>query len=410
MIGYEEFYRLSSLGDLLGNEFAVDKLKAFASDIDDCKARKPLLVYGPSGTGKTAAVRLLAESHHWNMVEMGANDYRDAESIERRLIAAATSRSLFGKRNVVVLDEVDELAAGFDKGASSAIGDLLRQARNPVIFIANDMWDRSITFLREKTDPVQFRKLPAETIAKLLQRTCTRLGLQVDTRQTELIAQRCSGDARSALNDLFAISGSQEDSTEVLGMRDKKIDVFGLLDKIFFANSASAPLMAVKNTDLSNDMLISWLDENIPRRYLKSSEMRKAYDSLSLATMFSTRAMRAQYYTYWRYMNAFMSSGVGLAKEEYPDRRFNYVFPQRIKVLGGTKEVRKQNAEIAKKLQRVFHASVTDIVHNELEMLSAQIAHDIKRGTASSEEMMDALQSEYGLDESEAKVLMTLHA
>jgi len=382
MAGYEDFYSLASLDELLGNDFALDKLKGFASDVDNCKVRKPLLIYGPSGTGKTASVHLLAEKHRWNIVEMGADDYRDAASIERRLIAAATSRSIFGKRNLVVLDEIDELAAGFDKGAGSAIGTLIKTARNPVIFIANDMWDRSITFLRDKTDPVQFRRLPAETIAKLLQRACKRIGLQVENKQIELISQRSNGDARSALNDLFAIAGSKEDTTEVLGLRDKKMDVFELLDKIFFANSASAPLRAIMNTDLSNDMLINWLDENIPRRYLKASEQRKAYDSLSLATVFSTRAVRAQYYTYWRYMNAFMSSGVGLAKEEYPDRRFNYVFPQKIKTLSGTKETRKQSVTIAKKLQRRFHASVADIVRGELEMIAAQAAREISQGHA----------------------------
>jgi replication factor C large subunit len=410
MAGYEEFYRLTSLDELLGNESAVEKLMGFASDIDDCKARKPLLIYGPSGTGKTAAVHLLADKHHWNIVEMGANDYRDEASVERRLIAAATSRSIFGKRNVIILDEIDELAAGFDKGAGSAIGTLMKESRNPIIFIANDMWDRSITFLRTKTDPVQFRRLPAETIAKLLQRACRRMELHVDNKQIELISQRSSGDARSALNDLFAIAGSVEDVTEVLGLRDKKMDVFELLDKIFFSSSASAPLRAIMNTDLSNDMLINWLDENIPRRYPKASEMRKAYDSLSLATVFSTRAVRAQYYAYWRYMNAFMSSGVGLAKEEYPDRRYGYVFPQRIKTLSGTKENRKQNAAIAKKLQGRFHASIADIVRGELEMIAAQAAHEISCGHAKQEDIIESLMSDYGLDEQEAKGVVQLHA
>lgn len=410
MVRYEDFYMLKSLDELLGNDFAVSKLKSFASEIDSGKAKSPLLVYGPPGTGKSAAVHLLAEAHHWNIVEMGADDYRDAASIERRLVAAATSRSIFGKRNVIILDEIDELAAGFDKGAGSAIGSLIKESHNPIIFIANDMWDRSITFLRGKANPVQFRKLPAETIAKLLQRTCLRAGLHVDIKQIELISQRSNGDARSSLNDLFAIADSIEDTTEVLGMRDKKMDVFELLDKIFFSNTASAPLRAIMNTDLSNDMLINWLDENIPRRYLKASELRRAYDSLSMATVFSTRAVRAQYYTYWRYMNAFMSSGVGLAKEEYPDRRYGYVFPQKIKTLSGSKETRKQSATIAKKLQRRFHASVADIVRFELVMITEQAASEISCEHTKQEDIVERLMGDYGLDEPEAKSIIGMRA
>ncbi len=410
MFDYESFYRLTTLDELLGNDTALHQLKNFATEIDSGRTKKPLLIYGPPGTGKSAAVHLLAEKHHWNVVEMGADDYRDAASIERNLVAASRSKSLFGNRNVIILDEIDELAAGFDKGAGSAIGTLIKESRNPLIFIANDMWDRSITFLRGKVDPVQFRRLPADTIAKLLQRACLRADLHIDNKQIETISLRSNGDARCALNDLFAIAGSVEDTTDVLGMRDKKIDVFALLDKIFYSNSASAPLRAIMNTDLSNDMLIQWLDENIPRRYLRAGEMKKAYDSLSLATAFSTRAVRSQYYTYWRYMNAFMSSGIGLAKEVYPDRRYGYVFPQKIKTLSGTKETRKQNMTIAKKMQRRFHASVADIVKGELAMIAEQAAHDIAQGNAKQEDIVEDLVSYYGLDEQEAKTVLQMRA
>ncbi len=410
MAGYDEFYRLSSLGEILGNESAVGKLRKFASDIDNGKARQPLLVYGPAGTGKTASVHLLSEEHGWNLVEMGANDYRDKASIERRLIAAATSRSMRGSRNVIVLDEIDELASGFDKGAASAVGELIQRAHNPVIFVANSMWDQSITFLRGKTDPVEFKRLPAETIAALLQRVCARAGASAERGQIETISQRSNGDARSAINDLFAVAGAKEDATDVLGMRDRKIDVFELLDKIFYANSASAPLRAIMSTDLTNDMLISWLDENIPRRYLKVSEMRSAFSALGRATIFATRAVRSQYYTYWRYMNACMSSGIALAKEEYPSRRFGYAFPQRIKALSGSKESRKLSATIAKRLQRAFHASVKDIVRGELEIIAAEAGRKISKEHAKQEDVIDRLMSDYGLDEKEAKGVVELHA
>ena len=127
MFDYESFYRLTTLDELLGNDTALHQLKNFATEIDSGRTKKPLLIYGPPGTGKSAAVHLLAEKHHWNVVEMGADDYRDAASIERNLVAASRSKSLFGNRNVIILDEIDELAAGFDKGAGSAIGTLIKE-------------------------------------------------------------------------------------------------------------------------------------------------------------------------------------------------------------------------------------------------------------------------------------------
>ena len=94
MFDYESFYGLASMEELLGNATAVRQLESFASEIDSGRTRKPLLIYGPPGVGKTAAVHLLAEKHRWNVVEMGADDYRDAASIEHRLVAAATSSSM----------------------------------------------------------------------------------------------------------------------------------------------------------------------------------------------------------------------------------------------------------------------------------------------------------------------------
>ena len=396
-------YELGSIEELLGNEEAIQALESFSKDTEDGQSRKPLLIHGPSGIGKTAAAHLLALEHKWNVVELNASDYRDKETIERRLISASTSRTLFGKRNLIILDEIDELASGFDKGAAAAISNLINGSKSPIIFIANNMWDQNISFLRSKVEPVQFRKLSDSNVAKILSRVSKKLAIDVDKELVATIAARSNGDARSAINDLYVVMDSKRDVIEVIGMRDRKIDVFAMLDKVFYSNTVLMPLIAISNTDLSNDMLISWLDENIPKRYLYAEDMYKAFDSLSSASMFATRAVRSQYYTFWRYMNVLMSSGVALAKNHYPDSKNRYSFPSVIKELSGSKGMRKDDKTIAKKLQRYLHLSVSRIVRVEMKIVAQNIKKVMEND---SKQAYESLMNTYQLEEKEVDYLV----
>ncbi len=401
-------YDVESLDHVLGNEHAVKRMRDFCGEVNRGSGRSPLLIFGPPGTGKTAAVHLLAKEFGWNIIELNASDYRDRETIESRLLSAATSRSLFGGKNLILLDEIDEIAAGFDKGAGVAIGNLIGKSKNPIIFIANDMWDQSITFLRGKVEAVEFRRIMPDTIQRVLTNLCRRFSLAANKTAIEMIANRANGDVRGAINDMSVIIGAGDDDevTEVLGLRDRKIDVFNVLDKIFMNKTISASLRAVTSTDLTNDMLIKWIDENIPKKYRSSGEMNSAFDALAYATVFSTRAMRSQYYTYWRYMNVLMSSGVALAKTSYPNSGVGYSFPKVIKELSLSKGARNQNRTIAAKLQRNFHSSVRSIMRNEMRMLSQMMAKSIKENADSESEIREYLMATYLLDEKEIDYML----
>ena len=396
------------MDEILGNPNAINKLRRFASDANKGLKGAPVLVYGPSGIGKSAAVHMLAKENGWNVVELNASDYRDKGTIDTRMLSAATSRSLFGKRNLILLDEIDELAAGFDKGSASAINTLINESRNPIIFIANNMWDQSISFLRGKVEAVEFKRLQADTVHNVLTALARRFSLKVNKSAIEMMASRANGDARSAINDLSVLIGTDdEEVTEVIGLRDRKIDIFNLLDKIFLTSSLSAALRQIGNSDLPNDMLIKWIDENIPKRYRYGSEMYAAFESLAYASMFGSRAQRSQHYTYWRYMNVLFSGGVSLAKEHYPDIRTAYSFPKVIKELSTTKTARNQDRIIAAKLQRAFHSSIRKIIRNEMGLLSKAIAKSIKEDAASEDSIRDELMSRFGLEGKEVDYLLS---
>lgn len=400
------FYVPDSIDEVMGNGDAVNKLRRYADDIEAGVKRKPLMLHGSPGTGKTISAYLIAKLKSWHVVEMNAGDYRDKDSINRVAASAAGSRYLFGGRNMILFDEVDELMPRYDTGASSAIENLVSMSASPIIFIADDPWDQSIRFLRAKVETVEFKRIGKEDIGRIVEAFLKRYGLELSRGVVELIAARSRGDARSAINDAWTLAGSNEEDLSAIGMRNSKEEIFGVLDKVFLSYTLNAPLMAITNSDEDADMMVKWIDENLTKRYTEVSEASKALDNLAMSTVYYSRASRSQYYTYWRYMNVLMSSGVALSKEHAPSLVKRYSFPRVIKALSESKEDRGMEARIAGKLARYIHAGMRRIEANEMRMLSSEAKDAVARGMK-AEEVADILESRFQLDGKETEYLLS---
>jgi hypothetical protein len=94
---------------------------------------------------------------------------------------------------------------------------------------------------RGKTTPVQFKKLAKPEVALALKNLKARHKLDISDDFIEAIASRSEGDVRSAINDTIALLGARsENAMDSIGTRDKKYDIFKVLDSIFFSNTAPA--------------------------------------------------------------------------------------------------------------------------------------------------------------------------
>ena len=164
--------------------------------------KKSLLIYGPTGTGKTAAVYALAEKLGVELVEVNASDFRSADEINAKIGNALKQQSLFSKSKLILIDELDGISGNEDRGGVSALTDLIANAKFPVILIANDPFESKFNPLRTKSVLLEFPAIPVAAMVSALKRIVEGEKITVDDSFLKSLARRSGGDLRGAIIDL----------------------------------------------------------------------------------------------------------------------------------------------------------------------------------------------------------------
>ena len=393
-----------SLAGIVGNRSAVEALLAFSAEVQEGNTPRPIILHGPTGTGKTSAARAVAYSNGFEIIELSASDYRDEESLRKKLLPAGSNMSLFKTRMLIILDEIDELSPKFDSGAEKIIAKLVKTSRQPIIMTANNYWARSIAFLRAITKPVEFKRPGVSEVSSALARIVGEEHLDVSADVVEAIARRNNGDIRGAINDLEACDGMGDEMLQWLGVRERKVEIFGLLDKIFLSENFDAARLALANSDVDMDMVMNWIDENIPNRFSSRDGLRDGYAQLSCASRFSNLASRTSYYGYLRYASVVMSSGVAVSSHGRISMLKPYAFPSTVRSLSASKRDRGDILGITNTLSKKLHTDRKKIANDYLPLLRRLIAAEAKGGM--EKEAFEFYESKYGLDKKDLEFIM----
>ncbi len=224
--------------------------------------------------------------------------------------AASTGAS----RRLVVLDEADNLQGTADKGGAKAILDIIRDARQPIILIANDLYGLAAD-LRAACEPVQFKALPARSLAPHLKYICSLENVQCNEKALKDIAENSAGDMRAAVTMLYAaaIGKDRIDEPDVrTSMKDSRSNIFQLIPAIFGRSTDDDLIRMSYEIDETPDVIEQWIEANMGA--LKSpEESLLAYRYLSRADEYIGYTYRQQYYTLWRYATVNMLLGTNIA-------------------------------------------------------------------------------------------------
>lgn len=386
-----EKYKPRRINEVLGQDAAIKKIIDFIDNFKKQK-KKSLLLYGPTGTGKTSCVHAIAKELDLEIVEVNASDIRNKDGINSVVGAASSQMSLFFKRKVILVDELDGMAGREDYGGISALAALVGKNAFPIIFTANEPYEQKFSDIRKKADLVEFKSLENETIAGLLKKICDNEGIKHDSDDLKAIARRSGGDLRSAINDLQTITNDKKelnkDAVKELSDRDRTETISSALLKVFKTTNPNLAVAAFDNINEDIDKSFMWIDENLPYEYTKPQDLARAFDYLSKSDVFKGRIQRRQDWRYLVYCNSLMTSGVAVSKEERYKTMITYKPTSRILKIWIANQRFLKRKSIAQKIAQKCHCSKKRALNDYFPYIRACM----KKNSKMAEHMGDELE------------------
>ena len=382
-----EKYRPKKFSEIKGQENAIARLIDF---IKRFPRKKAIILYGPTGSGKTSLAYALASEIEAEVVEINASDLRDKESVEKIIGEASKQKSLFAEKKILLLDEIDGITKD-DKGGIQEVIRILKKTNFPIILTANDIWDKKFSELRKSAEMIEVKELDYKEISEILKDICKKENLEISGDLLTSLAVKARGDARAAINDLQTIN--KEVTQKDLDERDKEEKIFNVLRRIFKQLPDNETLFLYDKVNMSLDEIFLWLEENIPKEY-KGEELYKAIEALSKADIFRGRIYRHQHWRFLIYQNFLLSAGISSAKNQVKLGFTPYKRPSRILKIWIINQKFQQKRSIAEKYAQYTHTNVKRAM-NEFPLIKKIINSnkDIQKQLKLTEEEIKFLNS-----------------
>lgn len=349
-------YTPTAISELKGQEMGVSQLKNYVLNYKQQK-QKAILLWGPIGVGKTSSVYALAQELNYDLLEINSSDLRNQEEIKQFLDSALGQQSLFFKPKMILIDEVDNISGVKDRGCIPAILKGIEKSSFPVILTANDPFDQKFNDLRKACLLVGYPKLSYNQISELLKSICIKEKIKFEEKGLNFLARRVDGDVRAALLDLQICGDLTFENVTLLTDRKRTNSILQALAVIFKSSSVDNALSALDNVDTEMDEILFWIDHNLPKEYLDSLSLARAYEHLSRVDVFNGRIKKRQHWGFLVYMNYLLTAGISSAKINKNKEFVKYLPTMRILSMWQAKMKNAKKKEIAEKLARHAHMS-----------------------------------------------------
>ncbi len=346
-----EKYRPKKFEDVKGQDEAIAKIKSF---VNLFPKKKAMLLYGPPGVGKTTLAYVIANELNSEVFELNASDFRNKKKLQEILGPAIKQQSLVKKGKIILVDEVDGISGYYDRGGILELLSLIKESSYPVILTGNNIWNKKFSSLRQKSELVQLKDINPQIVKEILFEILRKENLFMNPNILTSISIRAKGDIRASINDLQSASRMQDPSLITFDERNKEVDIFYALKKIFKGKPEKGLLRVFDSVNMPIDEILLWMEENIMVEY-EGEELARAYNLLSKADIFKRRIYRQQYWRFLVYENAFLSYGISASKKKINPGFTSYKKPMRILKIWMNNQRNFKRKSIAEKYAQYVH-------------------------------------------------------
>ncbi len=392
-------YTPKNSGEVIGQEKAVTSLKSFINGYKKAK-KKALIVYGVPGCGKTCSVYAVANELGLEVIEINASDCRNKDAISSIIGSASKQASLFAKGKIILVDELDGISGTKDRGGVAAITDIVKQSSFPIVITSNNPYDRKFSSLRKVSEIVEFASLGFDEVFDFLKNVCDIENIKYQGTDLKALARRAGGDLRGAITDLQLLTcvGNELDQNALdeLEGRKQTESMPQALVKVLKTTNPSIAVTAFDNVAEDLDTAKMWVDYNLGKEYTKAEDLYRAYWWLGKSDIFNRRIRRWQHWRYLVYVNALMTAGVAVAKDE----KYKYVGYKpttRILKMWMAKMRNAKKKAIAEKIALRTHTSTKRVLQDVMPYLQMAMKKD--------KEFCDSISSELDLSKDEVQWL-----
>ncbi|HIQ30447.1 MAG TPA: replication factor C large subunit [Candidatus Caldiarchaeum subterraneum] len=383
-IPWTEKYRPKRVSEVAGNKEAVENFLKWLRSWEAGKpGKKAALLHGPAGVGKTSLVLAYANENNMDVVEVNASDFRTAERIKQIVGMSSQQRTILGKKRIILVDEVDGIAAREDVGGLPALSRIIDETKVPIVMVANDPWDQRLATLREKSILIEFKRLPRTTVQAQLKRICEAEKIECPDDALKSIAERSSGDLRSAINDLQALAAAGKISREALnalGYRTRDKEIFAALAMAFNAKTVREGRLALEGLDLDPPSFFQWIFDNAPEQIPDVRVLSDALEKLARADIHIQRVNNLQRWSLMKYAIPLMTTGVAVEKRKLQPRFVKFSFPSKIRFMTKTRAEREVREGIAGKIAKLCHLSTRKAMRHMLPYLKCIVQKNPEEG------------------------------